>query len=414
MKKHILPLLLALAVLLLSACGVTSQTQDLMDGIQIQPVSAPGQDPDASAQAVTDFAVRLFQESLTEGENTLISPLSVLYALAMTASGARGETLAQMETVLGLPVEEFNGYLSAYRQTLPTEGETQLDTANSIWLKDDGSLQVKQTFLETNAAWYGAGIYQAPFDSSTIRDINAWVEDHTGGRIQNAIEEIPEDTVLCLINALAFDAQWQHVYEKYQVREGIFTKEDGTQQKAEFMYANEYAYLEDDNAVGFVKDYAGSSYAFVALLPKDGATLEDYAAALTGEKLRILLEHVQNTTVETALPKFQMEYTGELAARLQSMGMTAAFDPDQADFSALGETSTGSLWISQVIHKTFLSVDEQGTQAGAATIVEATEGAAPPDEEVKTVYLDRPFLYLIVDREAGLPIFLGTALDLEQ
>ena len=412
MKKRILALLLALTALLLSACGGQYQAQDLMTGVQAQPVSAKVQDPEADALVATEFSVRLFQACLTEGKNTLVSPLSVLYALAMTANGAQGETLAQMETVLGLPLEELNACLYAYRQTLSEREDSQLNIANSIWLKEDGSLQVKEDFLSANAAWYDAGVYQAPFDKSTVQDINAWVEDHTGGLIQDILDDIPESAVLYLINALVFDAQWQSIYYDYQVQEGTFTKEDGTQQETEFMYSNEYAYLEDDSATGVMKDYAGGTYAFVALLPKEGVSLADYASSLTGETVQNLLETVQNVKVDTAIPKFRSEYTGELSEMLQGMGITNAFDPDLADFSALGETANGPLYISRVLHKTFLAVDERGTQAGAATIVEATEGAAAP-EEGKTVYLDRPFLYMIVDREAGLPVFLGTAMDLD-
>ncbi len=413
MKKCVLALLLALTALLLSACGGMFQAQDLMAGIQSQPVSAKVQDPEADALAATEFSVRLFQACLTEGENTLVSPLSVLCALAMTANGAQGETLAQMEAVLGLPSEELNACLCAYRQTLSAREDAQLNIANSIWLKDDDSLQVNEDFLNANAAWYDAGVYQAPFDKSTVQDINAWVEDHTGGLIQNILDDIPESAVLYLINALVFDAQWQNVYYDYQVKEGTFTKEDGTRQETEFMYSDEYAYLEDDSAAGVMKNYEGGAYAFVALLPKDGVSLADYAASLTGENLRNLLETVQNVKVDTAIPKFRSEYTGELSELLQRMGITDAFDPDLADFSALGETTNGPLHISQVLHKTFLAVDERGTQAGAATIVETSAGAAAP-EEGKTVYLDRPFLYMIVDRETGLPVFLGTAVDLDQ
>ncbi len=413
MKKRILALLLALTALLLSACGGQYQAQDLMADVRAQPVSSVVQDPEADALAATEFSVRLFQACLTEGENTLVSPLSVLYALAMTANGAQGETLAQMEAVLGLPLEELNACLCSYRQTLTEREGGQLNIANSIWLKDDGSLQVNEDFLNANASWYDAGVYQAPFDKSTVQDINAWVEDHTGGLIQDILDDIPASAVLYLINALVFDAQWQNVYYDYQVQKGTFTKEDGTRQETEFMYSDEYAFLEDDSATGVMKNYEGGTYAFVALLPKEGVSLAEYAASLTGERVQNLLETVQNVKVDTAIPKFRSEYTGELSELLQDMGITDAFDPDLADFSALGETANGPLYISRVLHKTFLTVDERGTQAGAATIVEASEGAAAP-EEVKTLYLDRPFLYMIVDLETGLPVFLGTAVDLDQ
>lgn len=419
MKKRIpaLGLCLALALFLAGcgsrACGNKVLAEDLMADMRadVQPVSVEANDGEVEALAVTEFSVRLFQESREEGENTLVSPLSVLCALAMTANGARGETMAQMETLFGMPISELNEYLYVYTQALP-EGKTyQLNLANSLWIRDDGRIQVEEDFLRTNATWYDAGVYQAPFDNSTVKDINAWVSENTDGMIDHVLDRVPEETVLYLINALCFEAQWKNIYYEHQVRDGVFTTEEGDARDVELMYSNEYQYLEDDKAVGFMKFYDDEAYAFVALLPKEGVRLRDYIASLTGENLRTMLSNVQDTKVETAIPKFQSEYTVEMKEILQTLGMTDAFDPEQADLSGIGETSTGLLYINQVLHKTYIAMDEQGTKAGAATVVATGEGAAPPTE-VKTVYLDRPFLYLIVDREAGLPVFMGTVMDI--
>lgn len=419
MKKRIpaLGLCLALALFLAGcgsrACGNKVLAEDLMADMRadVQPVSVEANDGEVEALAVTEFSVRLFQESREEGENTLVSPLSVLCALAMTANGARGETMAQMETLFGMPISELNEYLYVYTQALP-EGKTyQLNLANSLWIRDDGRIQVEEDFLRTNATWYDAGVYQAPFDNSTVKDINAWVSENTDGMIDHVLDRVPEETVLYLINALCFEAQWKNIYYEHQVRDGVFTTEEGDARDVELMYSNEYQYLEDDKAAGFMKFYDDEAYAFVALLPKEGVRLRDYIASLTGENLRTMLSNVQDTKVETAIPKFQSEYTVEMKEILQTLGMTDAFDPEQADLSGIGETSTGLLYINQVLHKTYIAMDEQGTKAGAATVVATGEGAAPPTE-VKTVYLDRPFLYLIVDREAGLPVFMGTVMDI--
>lgn len=419
MKKRIpaLGLCLALALFLAGcgsrACGNKVLAEDLMADMRadVQPVSVEANDGEVEALAVTEFSVRLFQESREEGENTLVSPLSVLCALAMTANGARGETMAQMETLFGMPISELNEYLYVYTQALP-EGKTyQLNLANSLWIRDDGRIQVEEDFLRTNATWYDAGVYQAPFDNSTVKDINAWVSENTDGMIDHVLDRVPEETVLYLINALCFEAQWKNIYYEHQVRDGVFTTEEGDARDVELMYSNEYQYLEDDKAAGFMKFYDDEAYAFVALLPKEGVRLRDYIASLTGENLRTMLSNVQDTKVETAISKFQSEYTVEMKEILQTLGMTDAFDPEQADLSGIGETSTGLLYINQVLHKTYIAMDEQGTKAGAATVVATGEGAAPPTE-VKTVYLDRPFLYLIVDREAGLPVFMGTVMDI--
>ena len=289
----------------------------------------------------------------------------------MTANGAAGETLTQMESVLGLPLEELNAYLRTYADQLPAEKGGRCSLANSIWLRDQADrLTVEQPFLDAAAAYYDASVFRAPFDESTLRDINAWVSDHTGGLIPSIVEEIPESAVIYLINALAFEGEWEDIYREDQVHDGTFTTEDGREQPAELMYGAESAYLEDGLAAGFLKYYQGRNYAFAALLPNEGVSLDDYLASLTGEHLRDLLTHPQDTLVQTAIPKFTAETTVELNDALSALGMADAFDAGLADFSAMGTSPDGPLYISRVLHRTHLTLDERGTKAGAATAVE--------------------------------------------
>ena len=177
------------------------------------------------------------------------------------------------------------------------------------------------------------------------------------------------------------------------------------------MYSDEEYYWEDDLSTGVMKYYEGDVYAFVGLLPKEGVTLERYVESLSGEALKIILTGFQNAEVSTKLPKFRAETTADLIPVLQRMGMKDIFDPALADLSAMGSTSTGMLYINQVLHKTFINVDEKGTQAGAATMVAAGDGAEAP-HEVKQVHLDRPFLYMIVDTRKNIPLFMGTFTDM--
>ena len=365
-------------------------------------------DLNGAADAVTGFAVELLRQT-DSGGSTLLSPVSVVYALAMTANGAAGETLTQMESVLGLPLEELNACLRAYADQLPAEDGGRCSLANSIWLRDQADrLPVEQSFLDAAAAYSDASVFRAPFDESTLRDINAWVSDHTGGLIPSIMEEIPESAVIYLINALAFEGEWEDIYREDQVHDGTFTTEDGREQPAELMYGAETAYLEDDLAAGFLKYYQGQNYAFAALLPNEGVSLDDYLSSLTGERLRDLLTHPQDTVVQTAIPKFTAETTTELNDALSALGMADAFDVGLADFSAMGTSTDGPLYISRVLHKTHLTLDERGTRAGAATAVQMAGSTADP----LSVYLTRPFLYVLMDCEAGLPLFIGTVRDL--
>lgn len=420
MKKRLLNKLLSLTLtcsllLPLAGCGSSAQTIDLMDGVKTSEVPCDANLTGDTADAITDFSVRLLNQSLNEDGNTLISPFSVLCALAMTSNGAKGETLAQMEEVFGLSISDLNTYLHTYADQLPEDEKYKLSIANSIWFKDDKSFTVEEDFLQTNADYYGAEMYKAPFDDSTLKDINNWVDDNTDGMIDEILSEIPSEAYMYLINALAFDAEWMNVYDEYQVQKETFTQEDGTARNAELMYSTEYTYLEDENAVGFVKYYADAKYAFAALLPNEGVSVADYTASLTGEKLHTILSNPLDATIDAAIPKFETEYDVKLNQTLLEMGMTDAFSAN-ADFTGIGtfDSTDNNLSISEVIHKTFISVDESGTKAGAATSVGVTKMSLTDPRDIKTVHLDRPFVYMLIDCEANLPLFIGTMMDIEK
>ena len=367
-------------------------------------------------KAVTNFAVRLFQESLLmemvpgqKTANVLISPISVFMALSMTANGADGDTLAQMEEMLGLSVDNLNAYASEYLKNLPSGEKYKLNMANSIWFRDEENrLTVKEDFLQKNKDFYGADVYKSVFDDTTVKDINYWVAQKTDGMIDKVLEEISYDTVMYLINALSFDAKWQNEYKKNDVWAGKFYVNNTTQQDVPMLHSEEHTYLEDDMATGVVKYYADKKYAFVGLLPKESVTLYQYVNSLTGEHLQELLANAKNVTVDTTIPKFEVEYEIEMKDALKAMGMTDAFDSGKADLTRIGSSTRGNLFVSRVLHKTFLTLDELGTKAGAVTVVEVKDESAMIDENRKMVTLDRPFFYMIWDCENNQPVFLGT------
>ncbi len=415
MKKRVIASLLSftltLSVLLsLSGCGTTAQAANLMDDVNANAVSTDIDLTGDESEAIADFAISLFQNSTISEDNTFISPLSVLCALAMTANGAEGETLAQMEEVLGLSVDELNEYIYAYMESLPSDEKYKVNLANSIWFKDDETLTVEEDFLQINADYYGAAAIKAPFDDTTLEDINSWVSENTDGMIEDILDKIPDMAVMYLINALAFDAEWQSIYSEDQISGGTFTTEFGDVQDIEMMSSEESMYLDDGSATGIIKYYADKKYAFVALLPNEGISIEDYVSSLTGAGFMNTIENAQNETVTATIPKFDTEYSVEMSELLKSMGMTDAFDENLADFSGLATSELGNIFISRVLHKAYICVDEKGIKAGAATAVEMTLESAV--EVSKTVCLDRPFVYMLIDCETNLPIFIGTAMDI--
>ena len=419
MKKRIAAMLAAslLAGWALTGCAAV-QAQNLTDDVQPNPVPVYNRIDEGQSAAVAQFSAQLLKQLGAESGNVVYSPLSVLYAMAMTANGADGETLAQMEAVLGMPVDQLNSYLHSTVNLLPSDEGYSFDIANSIWIKDDeGKFVVNEDFLQIVKDYYLASVYKAPFDDQTLKDINSWVAQETEGQIQNILDKIDENAIMYLINALNFEAQWAKTYDEHQVDLMAFYKESGKMQEAEFMFSDERGYLEDENTTGFIKYYKDRKYAYVALLPDEDVNFSDYVASLDGEKITNLLNNADYAQkVRTAIPKYENTFETEMSAIFRNLGMTDAFDSRVADFSKLGtaQIEGENICINRVIHKAFIRVAEQGTQAGAATVVEMiAEGALMPGAEPKKVWLDRPFVYMIIDTQNNLPLFIGAVCEIE-
>ena len=396
------------AVSLLAGCGGSSLTAtELAAGTR--SASAGSLEVDEGSDTY-DFALDLLRESADE-KNALVSPLSVLSALAMAENGADGETLAQMERVTGMGADELTDLLQAYG-TLVDDGP--LSVANSIWLRDSDGLAVEDDFLETCGGRLGAQVFSAPFDDSTVADVNAWVSEKTNEMIPEMLNQISDDAQVLLVNALAFEGGWEDPFDSALVSPDTFTCEDGTEQDVTMMHSAEGSYLEGDLATGFVKPYEGYDYAFVGLLPAEGVSVGELLASLDGDALEELLTPVAGAGAEIGLPKFTASYEAELADALRELGMTDAFDAELADFSRMGSSEQGPLYVGGVLHKTFVDVNEEGTRAAAATTV-SMDGAAAPGGPVEyhRVILDRPFVYLIVDLRCDLPVFVGTYMGAE-
>lgn len=411
MKKRIASLLLALLTALpLMACGI--RAQELTRDIRPQALDT-ATDLTDGGPAITSFALSLLQNTDAGRASRLLSPLSVLYALGMTANGASGETLKQMENAVGMNLTELNDYLYTFRMSLPDNSKkASLSLSDSLWLRD--TFRVEDDFLRTCVSYYGAEVYRSAFDATLPADVNAWVQKHTDGMIDAILPEgAPSDVaMLYLVNAAAFDAKWEDDYDKSAVQQDTFYAADGTRQDAEFMWGEENIYLSGHGATGFLKPYAGGRYAFAALLPDEGTSLAELLSTLNGTKLYDLISQHHYSKVETALPKFTGSTELELIPTLEAMGITDLFDLASADLRGMGSAATNnSLYVSAVRHSTFIEVDESGTRAAAVTAVGADTNADGPGP-AQQVVLNRPFLYMIVDTHACLPIFMGTVTTL--
>ncbi len=371
-------------------------------------------------RGTANFSVEIFKagamENLANGENVLISPHSVATALSMTANGANGDTLTQMEQVMtgGMDISKYNEYMYTYNNFLQTE-DIEFNTANSLWIKDDEkTIQVKEDFLNTCSTYYNADVFKAYFDESTVSDINKWVSKETDEMIPTFLEEIPEDVVMYLINAITFEGEWASQYEDHQVHEdSVFTNSKGEEEKVNMLCEMGYLYVENDRATGFVKYYEGGECLFMAILPKEEGDISEYVKDLTGDEILELYDNKSEGIFYTEMPEFSYEYEVELSEPLKDMGMELPFNTN-ADFSNMATTDTGYLYINRVLHKTYIEVNQAGTRAAAATAVEMTEeGCAEPPTIDKEVILNRPFVYAIVNNRTGLPIFMGVVNSVE-
>ena len=413
MKRKIAIAVLMCMCLTLTACGGYTGSRKLEHSGKVvydfadSIIDGENYDKENVNTALTEFSIRLLEKNMLASEeknkNILISPVSVISALGMTSFGAKGDTLTQMEEVFGVS----RGNLTWHNNLFLNPAGDELKMANSIWFTNDGRLTVKDEFLYFNKDIYEADVFETAFDSSTVKDINRWVEENTDGGIKEILDEIPPDAVMYLINALIFEAEWEEKYDTTQIRKSDeFMTGDGETQKVDMMCSYEHSYIADESTIGVVKYYKDRKYAFVGLLPWEEMDITEYVKSLTGEQLQNLLGNIKSGVVETKIPQFSYEYDVEMSELLKEMGMTDAFS-SKADFSLMAVSQRGNIYLNRVLHKTFIEVSPVGTKAGAATVVEAMDECAPMYDKLQVVELDRPFVYMIIDFESGMPVFMG-------
>lgn len=370
-----------------------------------------------SAVTTADFGFKMLKNSLSQQKNALISPVSIMTALAMAANGASGKTLEEMESVLGADIETLNKNFA-----LQNYNGNGVKTANSIWFRNDKKrLSVNDTFINTVEKTYGAEWYGKNFDKSTVRDINRWVSQHTDGMINNMLSDIPPEAVIYLINTVMFDAEWEYPYNKHNVlKNRFFVAENGEKQEATMLYSRTNSWMQFGigKAEGIVRRYT-NGYSFAAILPLEGVSINAALSSFTGSDF---VKAVQPTAVDPTcgtglypidlyLPKFDFECKFTLSDILKDMGIPSAFSIKDADFSNMGTSFGGNIFIGEVYHNTYISLDELGTRAGAATMIEMADSCAPI--EVKTMEFNRPFIYVIFETDTGTPLFIGTVRDFD-
>ncbi|UCC72893.1 MAG: serpin family protein [Gemmatimonadota bacterium] len=364
-------------------------------------------------QSDNAFGLKLFREIHAQGaadSNIFISPLSVAMALGMTYNGAAGETQLAMQETLelqGLTIEEVN---QAYRSLIDLlrnlDPSVEFLLANSIWYRE--GFAVEQDFLDVNREYFDAEVTALDFSSpSAAPTINSWVSEKTRGRIEKIVDD-PIDwlVVMYLINAIYFKGDWTIQFDPELTADWTFYLADGGQVQAPMMtYGGEVDVRSYADAGVSALDlyYGGKAYSMTILLPPYGGDVGSLIESLDSERWQEIVDGLSTTSSDVVLPKFTLEYELEMKDVLTALGMGIAFG-DAADFTKI--RASGGLYISKVKHKTFVDVNEEGTEAAAVTAVEIREVSMPP-----TFVIDRPFIFAIREQFSGTILFMGRIVD---
>jgi serpin B len=397
---------LAIIITALVSC---EKTQDAPQGPKEIPVSKTTADIIQSDNA---FGFALFKEVIshdTESENIFISPTSVALALAMTYNGAAGETKTAMENALmkqGLTAESINtSYKSLINALVSVDPKVLLEIANSIWYRDD--FQVLPEFISINREYYDAEVTSLDFsDPGAPVTVNNWVNDKTNGRITKIVDQIPAEAVMYLINAIYFKGVWQYEFKKESTSDGPFYMDGTTTVTVPVMkQTTELRYTSNEVFSMVELPYGQGNYSMLVLLPNEGHSTSDIVGELTTDNWEMWLSGMAKNNVVLHMPKFTFEYKNQLNDELDAMGMGVAFT-DMADFSKIN--GTGNLFISKVLHKSFVEVNEEGTEAAAVTSVEISVTAYPGEPVYTPFYVDHPFVFAIRETSTGTILFLGS------
>jgi len=368
--------------------------------------------------ASTNLGLKVHQKlaQATPGTNLVVSPISVNLAMAMAALGAQGETRRELATGLGLgniPEAEWQACYSDLMENLRyAAGEQELRIANSIWIKD--SYRLQSQYEEALKEHFEAEATSLRFsEARSVARINQWVDDKTKGKIRNIVDSLSDEQRLMLINCVYFKGLWHQPFDTDRTRDKVFHASGGERQRPFMHMRNRFVYWEDEDVQVVRLDYARfSRLSLWVFLPSKNTGLEEFVRRLRAAFWESVRKESDTRPGTLALPRFKLECSEKLNQSLQAAGIDRCFDAERADFSGM-LVEREPLFISEVLQKTYLEVNEQGTEAAAATRVAVTLGAAFPSERPKPfeMVVDRPFFVALGDAATGLLLFTASVWD---
>lgn len=409
MKKirRTVALLLSVAIITAFAgCEKEITAKDLMEDITPSNASEVYLDEDfRTAYSRTAFRM-LENEYSADGGNVVLSPLSMLYNLALLGNGAYGETQTELEKIMGssLSIQSLNTNMHSFAESLHDSDFAKLYFDNAIWFNADQNAQPTNDFLQVAADYYSVSAYKESFNADTVTNVNNWISNKTNMNVEYVIDKMPSDVPMYMFSAAMLEASWATPYSYDNIQDGVFVNASGVEEKAQMMTSFEYQYIKDAAAHGIIKEYSGKDYAFVAVLPDEGVSVEEYVKYLaSGENYKKLMESEYRVVVDATVPKFSCQYNDDITDLIKAFDLGTAFNADRADLRNLG-TADGNLYVGGLQVRTAMSVTDKGTSKGTSSTV-ANENANATSVRVLT--LDRPFVFAVIDCQYKLPVILG-------
>jgi serpin B len=364
--------------------------------------------------ADNQFGFELFQKvnaSQVEQKNTMVSPLSVSLALAMLYNGTEGNTKKQMEEMLhksNLTVEDINqSYQEMVGALSSHDPKVELSISNAIFYRN--TFEVKPDFINTNQNYYQAEVSGLDFTNATqtLEKVNGWVNAKTKGKIDKIIEEVSDNAVMYLLNAIYFNGEWKYRFDAKETFNMNFVKEDQSViQVPTMQIENPFNYFSNENFKLLEMPYGSGKYSMIIFLPEVGKTTEDVISQLTSVQVNDWISRMTEQKKKVYLPKFEFKFDDSLVDELSALGMTDAFNASTANLSGISDQA--QLVVSEVKHKSYIKVDERGTEAAAVTGITIDVTSVGPDNSFR---VDHPFVFAIREKDTQAILFIGKVID---
>jgi len=364
------------------------------------------------ASSINDFSIKLYKQIIKKGdENIFFSPLSIEFAFVILYEGAKNMTKEEIGNVLNIPKNDIvrrYSFARIYNLLNEENKEYELSLANAIWVAN--YCRLKSEYLDIINRFYPADVY----NTIDLNKINQWVADRTRGKINRILDDLSSENGLVVTNAIYFKGKWLHSFDKKRTEKMDFYVSSDKVIKVDMMYVKEeFPYYETSDFQAIELPYEGNDLFMLVILPWEISGLSKVEENLNAEMINKIINSMKTEEVHVYFPKFEFETIYDLKEILKKIGMECSFDPNCANFSDIfQECDEWNKWIDKAIHKAYIKVDEEGTEASAATSVNVKFGAAPKEISKTIIFkADHPFIFFIIDRRTGTILFMGRVID---